>query len=455
MKIPDQYKRFRQQLKPLFICISIFSKGFILILLFYFGVENAKSQQILTPEDAINIALNNNFGILVARNNADIAKINNTLGAAGMMPNIAINGSGNFSQNNVDLELSNNNKIQSSKGQSTSKTAGVALNWVLFDGGKMFVTKNKLNEIEALGEFNFKDTVLQTVYNVIVAYYNIVGQKQQFESINEAINFNKEQVKILQTSFNAGLVAKPSLLQAKIDLNVYLENAINQEYSIVSAKRVLNQLLARDSDVVFDVIDSISIAYTPNKDELFQKLYSNNLSVLTAQKKIDIAKLALREYNAARLPKINFTAGYNLSLVDNTASNVVYNHSYGPVIGATISIPIYQAGTIKRQTSIAKLQMKSAGYNFENVKLLVSTQLLNALTQYDNQRKLLEIEKENEELAKENIEIALQRLRLGQSNSLEVRQAQESYVNSCTRRINFEYNLKITETKLKQLIAGL
>ena len=99
--------------------------------------------------------------------------------------------------------------------------------------------------------------------------------------------------------------------------------------------------------------------------------------------------------------------------------------------------------------------MLTAGYYFDNIKLSVTTQLQNALTQFENQQQLLAIEKENELLAKENIEIAIQRLRLGQANSLEVRQAQESYVYAYTRRISFEYNLKIAETRLKQLVSAL
>ena len=174
--------------------------------------------------------------MLVARNNADIARINNTIGAAGMLPNINANANGNFSQSNVELELSNNSIIQSSQGQTKSRGANVALSWVLFDGGRMFITKNKLNQIEALGEIHFKDTLQQTIYNVIASYYNIVGQKQQLASINEAINYNKEQVAILQASFNAGLGAKTSLLQAKIDLNVYHEAAINQHVSNCGGK---------------------------------------------------------------------------------------------------------------------------------------------------------------------------------------------------------------------------
>jgi len=428
---------------------------FLLVAAFVIISGSTFSQPLLTAEEAINIALENSFGVLVARNNADIARINNSIGAAGMLPNITGNGNANFSQSNVDLELSNNSVIQSSEGQTRSRGANIALSWVLFDGGRMFIAKNRLNQVEALGEIHFKDTLQQIIYNVIASYYNIVSQKQQLASINEAINFNREQVTILQASFNAGLVAKTSLLQAKIDLNVYLEAAINQQYQIVVAKRSLNQLMVRHTETEFEVVDSIINEYVPNKEELQQKLYSTNVNILAARRQVEIARLSMREFKATRAPRINLTSGYNLSLIDNTASNVLSNHSYGPSIGATVSVPIFQSGTINRQVATSKIQLLTAGYNFENLKLRVNTQLQNALTQFENQQKLLSIEKENESLAKENIEIAIQRLRLGQANSLEVRQAQESYVLSYTRRIAFEYNLKIAETRLKQLVSGL
>ena len=103
----------------------------------------------------------------------------------------------------------------------------------------------------------------------------------------------------------------------------------------------------------------------------------------------------------------------------------------------------------------AKIQLQSAENSLRYIKLQKHTELKNALTDFENQQKLLQIEEENNELARENLEISLNRLRLGQTNSLEVHQAQEDFVQSSTRLINFKYNLKIAETKLKQLIALL
>lgn len=428
----------------------------ILFVLFFVTIYSiTEAQTLLTIDDAIKIALKNNYGILVSRNDAAISKTNNTLGNAGMLPNVAVIGNGSYELNNTNQTLSSGTETNYPSLSTQYFSAGAELTWTLFDGGKMFITKNKLNEIEALGEIQFKDKVLQTQYDVIATYYDVVRQKQQLMSINEIIHYNTELVKILQTSFNGGLLIKTTLLQAKIDLNVYTEDSIIQQFTIDAAKKNLNKLLSLNIDSFFEVSDTIPLNYSINKSELLQKLNSSNTNILSFQKQIDIAKLILKEYNSLRYPLLNFKAGYYLSQTDNSAGSVLKNNTTGPMIGGSISLPLYKSGNIQRQITTAKIDVESAQFNLENIKLQVTTDLLNALAEFENQQRLLIIERENKELAKENLEISLQRIRLGQTTSLEVHLAQENYVQSCTRLINFEYNLKIAETKLKQLIAIL
>jgi outer membrane protein TolC len=306
-----------------------------------------------------------------------------------------------------------------------------------------------------LGELQFKNQVQQTVFEVITAYYDVVRQKQQLTSINQVISYNLDRVKITQTMFDAGLSAKTNLLQAKIDLNVFQENAINQQSVIFAAKRTLNQILSRKVDTPVEVLDSIALNYAPDKNELIQKLDSVNTSILSSQKQVEIAKLTVKEMSSLRLPKVNFNAGYSLSQSNNSTGSVLMNRTYGPTVGGSVTIPIYQAGTVNRQIKTAKIQLQSSNYDLENTKLQVYEQLQNAITQFENQQQLLNIEKDNALLAKENLEITIQRLRLGQTTSLEVTQAESNFVESLTRLVNFEYNLKVAETKLKQLLGRL
>jgi outer membrane protein TolC len=373
-----------------------------------------------------------------------------------MLPTIAINGSESYSAaNNIQQKFSDGTSSTSTNANSNSVDANVGLNWTLFDGGKMFVTKRKLNEIQALGEIQFRDRVLQTEYDVILAYYDVVRQKQELASINEVITYNLERVKISQTAYDAGLSPKTNLLQAKIDLNVYQENAINQQSIIIASKRTLNQLLGRNADIQFDVLDSIPINYLVDKKELAQKLDSSNTSILAFKKQVDVSKLSLKEMNTLLFPKLNFNAGYGLFQSNTPESNPVRSRTIGPSFGGTISIPIYQAGNAGRQIKIAKIQLQSDEYNLESIRLQMNQQLENALTQFENQMNLLRIEKDNAILAKENLEISIQRLRYGETTSLEVSLAEGSFVDSLTRLISFEYYLKVAETKLKQLLARL
>jgi len=413
------------------------------------------AQKALTMEEAVSIALKNNYDILVARNDAGIAKANNTAGNAGMLPTVEAIGSVNYENNNQHQKLSDGSENNYPSVSTTSVGAGAQLSWTLFDGGKMFVTKNKLTEVEALGEIQFKEKVLQTVYSVIAAYYDVVRQKQQLSSINEALRYNKERVIIAQAGLSAGSLIKTDLLQAKIDMNVTMENAINQQFNIDVSRKTLNNLLVQGADTSFQISDSIPLDYFPDRNTLLQKLNASNSSILGFQKQKDIAQLTIKENKSNYLPMVNFNAGYFLSQTDNSRGSALSNNLLGPQIGGSIVIPLFSAGENKRKVSVARFQSLSAEYDLQKIKLQVNTQFENTFTEFENQQQLLEIEKENNELTKENIQISLDRLRLGQTVSLEVRQAQEDYVQSCTRLINFRYNLKMAETKLKQLVSTL
>lgn len=425
-----------------------------LIIIFCLTLTSVVAQKKLSLEDAINIALKNNYDIQVERNNVDIARINNTAGNAGMLPTVQMSGSGNTGKSTIYQKLSSGTINNYPSQSTTTLNVGTELDWTLFDGGKMFVTKSKLAEIESLGAIQFKDKVLQTQFDVIAAYYDVVRQKQQLNSINEVINYNRERVKIIQAGVNAGYYIKTDLLQSQIDLNVFLENAINQQLTVNKALKNLNLLLGQDYANEFEVADSIPLDYTPDKALLIDQLNKTNTNILLSQKQIDIAMLALKENKTAYLPKVNFKAGYYFSQTINSVGSTLENQAYGPQVGGSVAIPLFSAGENKRKVAAAKLDVQSAQYNHENVKLLIKTELENALSDFEHQQQLLKIERDNYALAKENLEISMQRLSHGETTSLEVHLAQESYTQSFTRLTNFEYNLKISESKLKQLVAS-
>jgi len=203
------------------------------------------------------------------------------------------------------------------------------------------------------------------------------------------------------------------------------------------------------------VSDTIPLSIIPDKGEMLMKLESSNADLLALKKQIDIAKLSVNEAKKNGAPKLNFQGGYSFSNTDNSQGGTKNNRSFGLQGGGTLSIPLYTAGETKRKTAVAKSELLIAQYNLDNTRLQINKDFQNAYNDFESQHQLIQIEKQNNELARENMNICLQRLKLGQTTSLEVHQAQESYAQSSTRLTNFKYNLKMAETRLRQMISGL
>lgn len=428
------------------------TRSIYLLIIAVFLQHQVIAQQLLTPENAVDIALKNNYDILVSRQSVEMAKANNTLGNAGMLPSVSLNASGTATQKSEYQKLS-------AGGESTvnpnrlSAAAGVELGWTLFDGGKMFITRGKLGELEKLGAIQLQETVQQTMYDVVAAYYNLVRLNQQRLSMDQAVRYNEERVRIAEAAFMAGRASKPDLLQAQIDLNTAKESTITQGFSIVQAKRSLNLLLGRDANVGVSVTDTIINSYKPDAQALIQALKTNNATLLAFQKQVEINKLALDESKSGYLPSLNLTAGLYQSLGSNSVGSVQSYSNFGPEITGRLSVPIFKAGELKRKKELASINLQTSELAMENLQLEMNRVLQNALDDYSNQKKLLDIEEANALLTKECLEISIQRLRWGQTNSLEVHLALENFVNSNTRLGNFRYSLKLAETKLKQLVS--
>jgi outer membrane protein len=426
------------------------SIGFTFILMIFCSA--LLSQELMTEQQAITIALQNNFELVISRNDLDIAKVNNSAGNAGMLPTFAINASNNIANSDITSKPAGGSETSQSK-ISTTYNANALMNWVLFDGGKMFITKSKLNEQQTLGELQLKEKVLQVYADVTSAYYDVVRQKQILLSTKEAVVYNTERLNILQTAYNSGLTAKTNVLQAKIDLNNNLAFVLTQETNILSSKRTLNRILGRSPEIMFEVPDSIPMNFKLVKDSIVHILNANNNTIMRYKKLTEIQGLTLKENNASRFPKFSFNSGYNYTRSTNVG-NLLLNNTKGPYIGFSLTIPIYSAGNLSRQVSSARIQLNSAQSNLENIKQEMMLQLQTALTLYENQQKLLTLEQENYSLSKENLEISMQRLKLGQTNVLEVRQAQLSFEGAQTSLLNCRYNLKVAETALKKLLSG-
>ena len=116
--------------------------------------------------------------------------------------------SGNvWNNNHQNQEFSNGTKSEGDV-KTNNLSGSVTLTGLLFDGGKMFVTRNQAEELVRLGELGIKDQVVNTVAQVINSYYIIVRQKQQLKAIEEQMSISQTRVDLTQRRLEIGVGAQ-------------------------------------------------------------------------------------------------------------------------------------------------------------------------------------------------------------------------------------------------------
>lgn len=423
------------------------------------GSRPLMAQDKLTVEQAIAAALENNFDIKLLRNDSSSYALDNSYARAAFLPRLNATGGLVFNNNNQKQLLADGSKRESKAIRSNTLSGSVQLNWTLFDGLKMFATKDKLAEFVRLGELNIKNQMVTTVADVINNYYNIVRQKQQLKAIEEQMGINEERVKLAEKKLSVGLGAKPELLQGKVDLNAQKAARLRQQTLIDQLKEQLNQLMNVVLNTRYEVSDTILFSTDVILGDLLGAVEKTNPLLLLTKKNIDIGKLTLKERRAERWPVLTFNSAYNYSKTDNkTVINPftpLYSRNNGFNYGVGISIPILNGFNTRRQIQQAKLDIDYLNIAYQNQKAKIDLGITNAFKDYELQKKTLALEEENIILAKENVYIALERLRLGISTYLELRETQKSLELAYDRLIAARYNTKLAETELLKLKGDL
>lgn len=429
-------------------------KKILLPFLLLAGIP-ALSQKLLTLEEAIATALQNNYDIQLSKNDSAVAALDYSFRNAAFLPRLNANIGTVWNNNNQRQTLANGTQRKGNNLKSNNVNAQLALNWTLFDGFKMFVTRDKLAEFVKLGELGIKNQVVNTVATVINTYYNIVRQKQQIKAIEEQIGINQIRVDLAQRKLDIGVGAKPDVLQSKVDLNAQKAAQLEAGTLIDQLKDQLNQAMNVGPGNRYEVADSIPLNTSLALGDIQQNIDLTNPSILIAKKNIDIANFTLRERRAERWPTLSFNSAYNFNRLNNQAVindfSTLLNRTQGFNYGLTATIPILNNLNTKRLIKQAQLDIQYQQLTYENQRSLVSLSVLNAFQEYEQQKKALALEEENILLARENVSIALEVYRLGASTIIQLREAQISLADAYNRLIAARYNTKLAETELLRL----
>ena len=407
--------------------------------------------QTLTVRDAVQIALKNSLGIQLAKNNVEIAGINNSYGIAGGLPLVTGTATDQEQATSLKQQYADpTDDKQSNNAASNSLSGGLNASLLLYNGQRVVTAKKRLGVIESQTRQALSSRALLIVNNVLLKYYDIIRQQGYAKTLERSIDVSRQKLSIVQTQQSVGLANNADLYQSQVDLNTQIQNLQAQQLVVDQDKTDLLTLLTLNPDSTIAVEDTILVDKSIKLAPILDAVQTANPDVMAADQQISINQFIEKETSAARYPSLVLGAGYNYARTRNAVGFSLLNLSYGPYAGVTLNVPIFNGNIYRKQQEVA-------GVNTKNAQLLKDTLVLNYRSNavknwqaYTNNLQQLETAKANFDLSQKLLDLVLQRFELKQATIVDVKNAQQSFEDAGYLLINVSYAAKSAEISLRR-----
>lgn len=464
----------------------IIMKKTLLIFLLMLTVCNAqdlvKPAKVLTLNDAIEIALNNNLKIQQATNNLDIASSTALASYGSYLPNLSASAGWSRSQIEAPAGLiadpiyrwvhvgadsifgiSGYRMIPSSGTSiSTTYSAGLNLNYTIFDGLNREMNLGKAISDNEISKQNLLRTKQAIIYQVQSIYLTVLRNEQLVRVNEENLKRDQKQLEKIVESNRVGAAPIGDVYRQQSAVAA-------DEYNLISAQNVYNKSIAdlisliglnvsedyviRDTTIPFE-IDSIELLNTPQVqdfDNLFKRAISSRADYKVATENKKSALFSVISAWGRYLPTVNAYAGYNLnSPVISNISNTKY-YSWGLNLRWTI----FDGFLTNQNVQIAQVQKRNAELSLAQAERDIGVEVKKALLDLESAKRQYEASVRNLISAQQDQIVAESKYNLGSGTLIDLQIANANLVNAQASKINATYNYIIAKRNLEYVLGEI
>jgi len=414
------------------------------------------AQQVLTPDEAVKLALDNNYGIKIVKNAVEVAENNTGILNSGYLPTLIGNAGATYNLDNTEAEFSNGNTTVLNGAESSRYNASLNLNYTIFDGlGRRYNYKS-LKQQYQLTELQARETIENTIVQLFTVYYNVAQLSENTSALEEALVVSKDRLVRAQYQFDYGQNTKLAVLNAEVDIVNDSINIINAKQQLKNAKRDLNVVLGNVLLEDFNVETEINFALQFQKDSLFEKAKTRNTALLQTERNIAISKLNIQSGKSAYIPTVGLVGSYGWNKNNNNGASFVSGSvNTGLSAGLNLSWNIFDGGNTITRVRNAKVNLETQQLQKENILIGITRDFNNLWDDYKNKLLIYNLQENNIITAQNNFSRTQEKFKIGQANSIEFRQAQLNLLNAEISRNQAKFSAKLSELDLLQLSGEL
>ena len=427
-----------------------------LVLAIFGCVSITNAQSVLTQEEAVKLALENNYDIKVVNNSVEVAENNTNILNSGYLPTLTGNAGATYNLDNNESEFSNGNTTVLNGAESSRYNASLNLNYTIFDGLGRRYNYQSLKEQYQLSKLQARETIENIIVQLFSVYYNVAQLSENVSALEETLKISKDRLLRAQYQFEYGQATKLGVLNAEVDIVNDSINIINAIQQLKNGKRDLNVVLGDVLKNDFNVETEVNFALQLKKDSLFEKAKTRNVTLLQTEKNIAISKLGIKSGESAYLPTVGLVGSYGWNKNNNNAASFLAGSvNTGVSAGLNLSWNIFDGGSTITRVRNAKVNLETQQLQKENILIGITRDFNNVWDDYENKLVVYNLQENNITNAQNNFNRTQEKFKIGQVNSIEFRQAQLNLLNAELSKNQAKFSAKIAELDMLQLSGEL
>jgi outer membrane protein TolC len=428
-----KYLRTEQKIKPTIKLMEMI----ILLLLLSVSVAIAQTNdKKYSLEECIQIALQNNPGIISSSYSVDESAARVDEARSGYFPSVNINSSFDRVSNEGVITSPYNNY-----------NAGVSARYYLFQGLKTNASVNAANYSYQASSYQHEVNKQDMILKITQGYYRMLQSGRLIESADKTIERAKLFLDYANAKFKSGLASRSDILKAEVEFSNSSLTFIKVKNDLLAAKGNLNLLLGLSADAPIFIIDDLAIIEQnqfQEFDELKMQSYQNRPELKKFNEQLNVQKSSIQIAKGDFLPTLSADASYNYggTEISSLKENWVY--------GLTLSIPLFSGFSTKARVAEEEIALKGLEKQFESLSQQVSLDVWNAYLNIKETDERIINAKTFLENAQENLRIAEGQYREGAGSMIEVIDAQTNYVIAEQTFIQSLADYKVAVASLKR-----
>jgi outer membrane protein TolC len=437
----------------------------MLILSFLLAEVSSIAQRPFTLKECINYSLANSSTIKIASYEVDISQKKIIEQVGNYLPQI--NASGSLDDN---LKLSTQllpaemfggtpgTFIPIKFGNKYSVSGGVQLTQKLYDPTYIYGIKSAKITRETSVQ-TLKKTSEQTVVNISVVYYQTLVIQMQINGLKSTLTASGQSLKSIELKFNNGMAKKTDVDKISVNFNNTKSQLEQAELSYSQSLNTLKYHMGMPVDSSMALADTtVNISNHFYEDESGSDLKMENIIDYQLQRtNITLMQIDKKRNLAAFQPSLSFYGNYNYNAMRQEFNFFDSGKDWFPSsgIGLKLTVPIFNGLQKNSKVAQSELNIKKAKENLLLTEQSIKVDISNYEIQYKNAIDNINREKENLDLAESVYKNAQLEYKQGAGSTLELIQAESSYLVAQNTYYNKLLNLYIARLELEKSKGNL